>query len=337
MFSLNNLGFVDELELVQGWNNITLTQIEQYRSELVESGVTAADLPELFNTLDSIIEFTKTCGVIKLNPDPQVLSVIADENGIAENAFGPGIWAMTDADGQKLGALALSFGQDQLPLTIKSETDDDGETVFATVASVGKLKADIEFHENENKVTGKEWVSVSAEFFVNKKLVPVAVVLEKDLDGVTKAHLKAAWKSGDFAQYVRTAGAGSDYMKLKELGVGEYSLVDLWENPTHEEYGRSWSLRLEGVPAVVKSGSKRFEATLANLFPLYKKRLSEGRPQSLVISSKTELKNGAIVVVAAILNRAPNERKLAAAAKPVTMGALKSAAVEVVEDDDIPF
>ena len=335
MFSLNNLGFVDELDLMQGWNNITLSQLQQYRSELTSSGVTELDLPELFAVLNTIIGFTETCGITTINPDPQVLSVVADENGIAENAFGPGIWALTDNDGQKTGALALSFGQDQLQIKLES-AKGDRKPPFSFEAKIGSYSADIEFHQNKNDQTGDSWASATAEFTYEGTLLPIPIILEKDLEGVTKAHLKSAWKDGDVAQYVRTAGAGASYMKLKELEVGEYSLVDLWENPTHEEYGRSWSLRLEGVPAVVNSGGKRFEATLANLFPLYKKRLSEGKPQSLVISSKKELKQGTMVV-AAILDRAPNERKLAAAAKPVAMGALKSAAVEVVEDDDIPF
>jgi hypothetical protein len=320
--NVETVSFLNDLpSLVGPWAQVTGDDCRQVIDTYLEMGISADEAAATFDAIDKLEGFVAAAASGAAQPD-YWLSVHIDESGLIDKAFGPCV--MANDNGQQV----LVIGQTQYPIAIKGLS-----------ATVGELEGDIEVAEIDGVGDdGKpiKFLAASIDF----ELLSIPIILQKV--GLTKAQFKTGLKAGQVGQYLKVAGAGN-WVSMNELELGEYLVSGLVENPVHSEYGRSWTMTLEGI-GEVRSKGKRFESILTMRAGVFMKLLANGRPLTLCVSSKEQLTQG-MRVDAGFFMRAPNPEKmpvLASAAKSAALPAqaqpaLKSAAPDDDDQEELEF
>lgn len=299
----------DDGQMFPGWTNFDAIELESKLTELISNGITEEMAPQIYKSVETLDLFLKGVG---LEAPEQVLSAVADENGLIEKILGPAIFADTDEAGNPT-SIILKVGNEKIPVSLNG-----------TEATIGNLSGDIEIEEKESTDddgNATKFLTASFEVFfeANEQTATISVVLSKD-STLSKAQFKQLLKKGNVvkvAEHLKPIPTGESFKKLRELELGEYRVSDIEENKPHPEYGRSWKIVLEGVGAVISSG-KRLTKILTDNAQMYQAFLKAGQPLTFIISSKKELSQG-IQVNCGFFTREPNPNRLVATAKPAAL------------------
>ena len=312
-FDATTFSFLNEQDFAPGYANVSQQDLQNQIMQSMALGLDPEQLPEIavIEAFDSIINGVGPAIIGEFDGD-NVLAVKADSNGMVEAVYGPAIFK-TEDDG-----LVLKCGQNLYSFSHK-----------ATEGVCGSLTGDIEVIEKEGKGEDgqdENYLSVSFDIYLAAPIdetIEVPLILDAG-SKVSKGKFKQDLKAGKIAQYLKPVPSGGNWVSMNDLDIGEYSLTKLEENTPHAEYGRSWTMTLEGV-GDVRSKGKQFQQKLASRAVKLIRLLEMGQPVTLLISAKNELSQG-IQVKADFFTREPNPNRLAAMAKPAT-ATLKSANV----------
>lgn len=312
-FDATTFSFLNEQEFMAGYSSVSQHDLQNQVMEAMALGLSPDDLPEIrvIEAFDTIINGVAPALIGEFDGE-NVLAVKADANGMVEAVYGPAIFRGED------GGLVLKCGANLCAFTHKG-----------TEGVCGSLTGDIEVVEKEGRSEdggAETYLSVSFDVYLAAPIdetIEIPFILDAD-SKVSKGKFKQDLKAGKIAQYLRPVPSGGNWVSMNDLELGEYALTALEENPPHAEYGRSWTMTLEGVGSV-RSKGKQFQQKLVSRAPKLMRLLELGHPVTLLISAKNELSQG-IQVKADFFTREPNPSRLAATAKSA---ALKSAVVDV--------
>jgi hypothetical protein len=312
-FDATTFSFLNEQEFMHGYSNVSQQDLQNQVMEAMALGMAPEELPEIavIEAFDTIINGVAPAIIGEFDGD-NVLAVKADANGMVEAVYGPAIFRSEE------GNLVLKCGANLYSFTHK-----------ATEGVCGNLTGDVEVIEKEGKGEDggvENYLSVSFDVYLAAPIdetIEIPLILDAE-SKVSKGKFKQDLKAGKIAQYLKPVPSGGNWVSMNDLELGEYAITKLEENAPHPEYGRSWTMTLEGVGAV-RSKGKQFQQKLATRAPKLMRLLEIGHPVTLLVSAKNELSQG-IQVKADFFTREPNPNRLAATAKPA---ALKSAAVDV--------
>ena len=313
-FDATTFSFLNEMDFLPGFSNVSQQDLQNQVMQAMSLGIDISELPEVgvIEAFDTILKGLAPAIVGEFD-ETNVLSVKADPNGMVEAVYGPAIFGSED------GTMVLKCGQNLYKFTHKG-----------TEGACG-LTGDIEVVEKEGKGEDGQpetYLSVSFDVYLPNPIdqtIEIPLILDAGKK-VTKGKFKQDIKAGNIAQYLKGVPTGGNWVGMNDLAIGEYLMSGLEENSPSAEYGRSWTMTLEGVGGV-RSKGKQINLKLANRAPKLIKLIELGHPVTLLISSKTELSQG-IQVKADFFTREPHPDRMAAQVKPAE---LKSAAPPVIE------
>ena len=298
-FDVSTFSFLNEQDFTPGYSNVSQADLQQQVMDAMALGLAPEDMPEVavIESFDYLLQQMKPACLGDFD-DSYVLGVKADENGMVEQVYGPAVLSNED------GAIIIKAGANQFPLTING-----------TSATCGSLSGDIEVVEKGE--APNQYLSVSFDVYLPAPIdqgIEIPFVLDKDAAIPAKGKFKQDLKAGAIAQYLRKAGQGGSWVGMNDLSIGEYAVTALAENEPHPDYGRSWTMTLEGV-GDVRSKGKQFQSKLAIRAPKLMKLLELGQPVTLLISGKKQLEQG-VQISADFFTRPPLPGRLVAGAKP---------------------
>ena len=304
-FDLSAFEFLNGEEFPPGWSNLGQTDLDKITNDLL-SGDLAEEAAPVLNTVDaffSTIEKLKPAIIDGEYNAEDLLGIHADEMGLLDVVLGPAVFQNEE------GNPVIKTGSNLFALDIKG-----------TSATCGNLEGDIEVIEVGDD--DKKILVVALDCLIDgqEDTLNISFILTGDDDTrPTKAQVKKAIKGGTLPSLLKPVPTGGGFIKMNDLQEKtEYLVTAIEERPTHEEYGRSWLITLDGLGDIISKG-KRFEKGLAQSAGIYKKMLAAGQPLTLLVSSIKEISSG-VQVSAGFFKRAP---KPAYVYKPV----MKSAAV----------
>lgn len=310
-FDINAFDFLNGEEFEPGWANLGQSDLDAITNTLLsgelagEAGLVLSTVDAFFSTMDKL----KPAVIGEYKPE-DLLGVHADEMGLLDVVLGPAIFR------DEYGMPVVKTGSNLFALGITGSS-----------AKAGDLEGDIEVLE----IGDEKILVVAMDCLVDglDETLSISFVLAGDDDTrPTKAKVKRAIKEGTLAELLKPVPTGGGFVKMNDLQEKtEYLVTAIEERPTHEEYGRSWSITLEGVGNVVSKG-KQFEKGLAQNAAIYKKLIAGGQSLTLLVSSIKEIPSG-IQVRAGFFKRAPKPEY--AFKSQMKSAELKSAEVQEVK------
>lgn len=272
-FTTETMNFLEDLPgLEKGYIDLSLEQITGVGEALEAEGMTQAEMPEVFNAIDF---FTTTVVSLGTEDLSSVLTIKVDEDLMLERVYGPAIFS-------EEGELVVKVGSNLIPLERKGNE-----------AQAGTWTGDIEVVEREIEEAGVKRKYIVAHWEIlalEDEAISIPLMLDAD-KMPSKAAFKKALKDGEILEYIKPVPKGGNYIDMREMEIGEYRVIELIEEEPHPEYGRSWTMTVDGL-GKVRSRGKRFEGKLASKAPLWIKQLKAGKPLTLFIASKTEMSQG---------------------------------------------
>lgn len=302
-FDLNLFSFLNDQEFDAGWTNLGQSDLDAITNEIFESG-SAEEGSAVLSAIDefsTVLTKMQSAIVGEYHPE-SLLGIHADEMGLLDVVLGPAVFQNEDG----------------------SPVIKTGDNLFAVdftkgAVTCGELSGDLAVVEVGDD--GKKVAVLALDVFAtdDETIISISCVLAGDEESrPTIGRIKKAITNGTWPTLLKPIPKGGGFIKMNDLKPKtEYLVTALEERPTHEEYGRSWTITLAGVGDVISKG-KRFEAGLAQNATRYKKLLADGKPLTLLVSKVEKIASG-IQVSAGFFKRAPRAEF---AFKP----ALKSAA-----------
>jgi hypothetical protein len=315
----------DVLSLVftgQSVETVTDTYVNYTFSELEEIVENAVFPPtaetKIFDVLQGLQDLITLADKDVLERSDQVLTVRFKE-GNPDQIYAPALFASKpDADGDV--SMILKVGNNLIYVTDFLEFGDlQGESPQVSITKV------------EN---GKERISCTVKFKNSTSIYIIPCVIAEGING---KNLKESLDVGHpLKGFLRELGSGKSYLKLKDLALGIYPILDILE-PEGKKYGRFEIVLAEGNVTPNSALNKALEAFLSTGESLESLRtFFKGR--SLKIVSKTEKDNKVFVNAVFTNTTSANTLKGASvkAIAPAASDIVVQAKSQVAVVDDFP-
>jgi hypothetical protein len=315
----------DVLSLVftgQSVETVTDTYVNYTFSELEEIVENAVFPPtaetKIFDVLQGLQDLITLADKDVLERSDQVLTVRFKE-GNPDQIYAPALFASKpDADGNV--SMILKVGNNLIYVTDFLEFGDlNGESPQVSITKV------------EN---GKERISCTVKFKNSTSIYIIPCVIAEGING---KNLKESLDVGHpLKGFLRELGSGKSYLKLKDLALGIYPILDILE-PEGKKYGRFEIVLAEGNVTPNSALNKALEAFLSTGESLESLRtFFKGR--SLKIVSKTEKDNKVFVNAVFTNTTSANTLKGASvkAIAPAASDIVVQAKSQVAVVDDFP-
>lgn len=331
-FNAESLTLVQDIpNLKPKYNNLSLDDLNSVIERYEAAGVDRSEIEDMCNVVDMFSMFVM--GIAGTQDDfnlGEVLTVKLDSDMMVERVYGPAIFSDDD------GNLILQIGNNRVPATLEGAK-----------LKCGTFSGDVEMQEVDGKDDhGKDvkllvvkWWIYQDDWTEEMNGISIPFVLDRTAS-LTKAAFRKALSQGDIGKFVAVAGKGGNYIKLDELDIGEYRILEIEENDPHPEYGRSWTLTLDGVNGKVNSKGKMMERALVQKAAIYQATLKKGKDVTLNFSQKKVLPNGKMQCIAGFFLRPPNPAKMVVGntqsePKPIEGGAIQPMLTGVIDVDAV--
>jgi len=251
-FDTESLGWLQDLEPVDGWDSISLLEASEFVNTLENEGYSDAEIEPILSSWNALLEFMSLVEDAQINEVSDSILTTYATNGVIERIQGPTVYRGEEGLVMRLGDNLYSaaiekeklvVGKLRGSIAITSVTSGNGQQVvtddgFDVLSAVASLRIP----------KGKDFYEVG-----------LSLDLKQDL---TRNQLIAVIEDGEPIQpFLRPLPSGGGFTDMRLLPVGEYLCTAIQYEGRHEEYGNSWRLTLDGVGPVMSRG-KRIEAAL---------------------------------------------------------------------------
>ena len=307
--------FMDESVEAQGqvYKNYSLDDLETI-VETLDLSPTVQD--QIFSLVQGLQDLVTLAGNSLVESDPSLVAVQFTE-GLPSRAYAPALFqSKPQDDGSTF--LALKIGNN----IIKVNSD----------YSFGEVKGEAPKLVTKKSADGlKDVLTASVKF---KSLSGDFYIIPCILDGDYKeSDIDEALDAGEpLEQYLRVIGSGKSYLRLKDLELGVYPIIDVLE-PEGKKYGRFELVLAEGNVTPNTSLNRDMEAWLSTGMTFEEFR-TFFKARALSIVSKVE-KDNKVYVTAKFVN--PRKGSLKGSTAPKSIAPAKAdivvAATASVTDD----
>ena len=247
--------FMDESVEAQGqvYKNYSLDDLETI-VETLDLSPTVQD--QIFSLVQGLQDLVTLAGNSLVESDPSLVAVQFTE-GLPSRAYAPALFqSKPQDDGSTF--LALKIGNNIIKVEVTTNDDD------VTSYNFGKLKGDAPKLVTKKSADGlKDFLTASVKF---KSPSGDFYIIPCILDGDYKeSDIDEALDAGEpLEQYLRVIGSGKSYLRLKDLELGVYPILDVLE-PPRKQFGRFELVLAEGNVTPNASLNRDMEAWYSNM------------------------------------------------------------------------